>query len=130
MSQANVDVLRRSFEHMAATGEPQWSVLDGQLEVHDHDILDAGDYRGHAGFARWLTDFGSVWSEFSFDVQELIDAGDSVVAVLAVRATGRGSGVTAERRDGMVCRMRDAVVVRIDYYNSREQALDAVGLVE
>jgi hypothetical protein len=30
----------------------------------------------------------------------------------------------------MVCKLRDGRIVRIDYYNNREQALKAVGLEE
>jgi hypothetical protein len=30
----------------------------------------------------------------------------------------------------MICKMRDQKVVRVDYYNNREQALKAIGLEE
>ncbi|MEA2334665.1 MAG: hypothetical protein QOG40_1155, partial [Solirubrobacteraceae bacterium] len=28
--------------------------MDEELEVHDHVILDAGQYRGNSGFTRWV----------------------------------------------------------------------------
>jgi hypothetical protein len=56
MSQEDVQIVQESLERFAATGEPAWDLLDEQVEVHDHDIMDAGDYRGHAGFGRWLED--------------------------------------------------------------------------
>ena len=62
--------------------------------------------------------------------EEFIDAGDRVVAVLRMRATGRVSGITVERQDAMVYRTQAGAVVRIDYFNSKQQALDAVGLEE
>ncbi|MHB8233751.1 MAG: nuclear transport factor 2 family protein [Solirubrobacteraceae bacterium] len=130
MSQENVDRLRKSFEHYFATGEPDWSALDENVEVHDHDILDAGEYRGLAGYARWFEDFGSAWSSFSLEPEEYVDAGDCAIAVFRLRATGVGSGVTVERQDAMVCTMRDLKVVRIDYYNNRAQAVESVGLSE
>jgi ketosteroid isomerase-like protein len=128
MSRENVEVVEAGMEHFGATGEPQWSLNHEDIEVHDHDLPDAGDYRGHAGYARWLEDWADVWSEYSLDTEEFIDAGDRVVVVFRLKATGRGSGVTVERRDGMVVTLRDGLAVRVDYYNSREQALEAVGL--
>ena len=50
--------------------------------------------------------------------------------MLRVKATGRGSGVALERQDAIVYAMRDGLVARMDYYNSKQQALEAVGLEE
>ena len=47
-----------------------------------------------------------------------------------MKAQGRGSGVEVERRDAQVWRLRSGKVVRGDYYNNRQQALEAVGLSE
>ena len=45
-------------------------------------------------------------------------------------ATGRGSGLELNRQDALVYTIRDAKVVRLDYYNSKAQALEAAGLSE
>jgi ketosteroid isomerase-like protein len=116
------------LEHFASTGEPDWSVLHEEIEVHDHDIPDAGEYRGPEGFARWLEDFGAAWSDFHLEPEDYLDAGDSAIMFVRMRATGAGSGITVERHDAMVCAMRDGKIVRLDYYNNRAQALKAVGL--
>ena len=70
MSQQNVELVQRSLERAVVTGEPPWEVLDEEVEVHDHDIMDAGEYRGHAGFARWMQDWASAWSESSIEPEE------------------------------------------------------------
>jgi ketosteroid isomerase-like protein len=127
----NVELVRRGWEHFLATGEPEWDTVDEEVEAYDHDIFDGRDYRGHAGIRRWLfEDWGSAWSEWSAEPEEFIDAGDRVVAVLHVKATGRSSGVELERQDAMVFKVRDGMTVRIDYYNSKQQALQAVRLSE
>ena len=128
MSQENVEIVRESLERFVATCEPAWDVLHEEVEVHDHDILDAGGYRGHSGFGRWLEDWGAGLPVYSFEPQEFIDAGDLVVAVILMKARGRGSSVDVERQDAMVCAVRDDTIWRVDYYNSRQQALEAVGL--
>jgi ketosteroid isomerase-like protein len=124
-----VELVRRSLEQFLATGEPEWGLHDEQIEICDHDIPDAGEYRGHAGLRRWLfEDWTSAWSEFSVEPQEYIDAGESVIAVFRLKATGRASGVAVARLDAMVLRLRDARIMRIDYYNNLEEALEVTGI--
>ena len=131
MSQENVELFRRGIEHFMQTGEPLWETLDEQIEIHDHDILDARAYRGRAGWVRWWEDWGAAFAETSVEPEEFIDADDDhVIVVFRLRATGRGSGINVERQDAMLVTVRDAKAVRIDYYNSKEQALKAVGLAE
>ena len=130
MSQANVDLVRRGFEHFVATGEPAWETLHEHVEVYDHDIMDGREYRGHADVRRWLyEDWAAAWSDYSAEPQEFIEADDDrVIAVLGIKATGRASGVEIERQDAMLYVVRDLKIVRIDYYNSKQQALEAAGL--
>ena len=59
---------------------------------------------------------------------EFIDAGEHVVVVGRVTATGRDSGVNVDRQDGIVYEMRDGKMSRVDYFNSRAQAVEAAGL--
>ena len=128
MSEQNVELVRRGFEHFLATGEPAWDTLHEHVEVRDHDIMDGREYRGHADVRRWMfEDWASAWSEYSAEPQEYIDVdAERVIAVLRIKATGRASGVAIERQDAMVYVVRDQQVTRVDYYNSKQQALEAV----
>jgi ketosteroid isomerase-like protein len=123
-----VDLVRRGFEHFVATGEPAWDTLHEHVEVRDHDIMDGREYRGHADVRRWLfEDWASAWAEYSAEPEEYIDVDDEhVIAVFRIKATGRSSGVAIERQDAMVYVVRDQQITRLDYYNSRQQALEAV----
>jgi ketosteroid isomerase-like protein len=126
MSQQNVETVQRSMEHYGATGDHLWEAIDARVEVYDHDIPDAGVYVGHEGVRAWLEDWGAAWSAATIEPQRWIDAGDRVVVVLDLTATGRGSGVEVKRRDAMVWTVRDGKTIRIDYFNNEAQALDAV----
>jgi ketosteroid isomerase-like protein len=128
VSQENVELIRRAFDHFVGTGEHLWDAIDPAVEVYDHDIPDAGDYRGHDGYRRWLVNWGEAWDDFSMEPKRWIDAGDRVVLVFEITATGRGSGVVVKREDAMVWTLSDGRTVRLDYYNNVEQALEAVGL--
>ena len=128
MSQENVDLVKALLERFIASGELSWDLMHEDIEVHDHDVMDAGEYRGHLAFARWLENWDAAWSEFSIEPEEFLDAGERVVFVFRMKATGRGSGVVVERQDTMVWEVRDDKATRVDYYNDREQALNAAGL--
>jgi len=128
MSQENVDTVRRAFEHFASTGEPAWETLHPEVEVHDHDIPDAGEYRGHSGYARWLQDWADAWESYTPEPDRFIDAADKVVVELVIRATGGGSGIALERRDAMVFTFEGELITRVDYFNDPRQGRQAAGL--
>lgn len=130
MSQQNVELVQRLLEQFIATGEPSWVLLDEGIEAHDHDVMDASEYRGHEGFGRWLKNWDEAWAEFSMEPEEFLDAGERVVSVFRMKATGRSSGVAVERQDAMVWEVREGKIVRLDYYNNRQRALEAAGLRE
>lgn len=130
MSRDNVEIVQQVWRRFGETGEPDFSSTHPDVEVHDHDIPDAGTYRGHDGFARWMEDWGRAWETYSMRPEEFIDAGDHVVVIVVMAATGSGSGLTVRRQDGLVYELRDGMIVRIDYFNNRRDALRVAGLGE
>jgi ketosteroid isomerase-like protein len=129
VSKQHVELVQRFYQEYFASGELPWSMVDEEIELEDHDAPDqTGVYRGHAGVRRWLEDWNEAWAEWDFDVEEFIDGGDRVVVVIRMRTKGLGSGVELERQDAVVYGFRSKRIIRTDYYNSKEQALEAVGL--
>ena len=47
-----------------------------------------------------------------------------------MRTRGLGSGIETERKDAEVFTLAHGKIVRLDYYNDRQQALKTVGLTE
>jgi ketosteroid isomerase-like protein len=128
MSYREVEMVRAGLEHFASAGEPVWEHTHEDVEVHDHDIMDGEDYFGHEGVRRWLADWAAAWSDFSMEPEEYIDGDGCVIAVVRMRATGARSGIEVDRRDAILFRFRDDKYARIDYFNSREQAIEEAGL--
>jgi ketosteroid isomerase-like protein len=71
-----------------------------------------------------------MWSEFRVDVEELLDAGDAVVALVRSVAVGEGSGAEVSERVAHVLWLRDGTPYRLKVFGSREAALEAAGLSE
>jgi ketosteroid isomerase-like protein len=129
MSQEHVDWVKVSLEHFARTGEPYLEGIDPAVEVFDHDIPDARNpYRGVEGISAWLADFGESWESYEMHVERILDAGDRVVSLFRIRAVGAGSGAPVERDDGIVWTFTGGGLIRVDYFNDQDQALEATGL--
>src|SRR2546421_12165231 len=87
---ADIELVRRSLRVWRRPGEPAWDLVSDDIEVHDHDIMDAGEYRGRTGVERWLKDWEEAWSDFGMSAEEFIDAGGHRVLVFVrMNATGR-----------------------------------------
>jgi hypothetical protein len=128
MSQDNVEVVRRSG--FTQTEDLAWELMDPEIEVHDHDLPDVGVYRGHAGVREWTAHWDSVWETWEMASPEYVDAGQKVVLLFTMRATGKASGITLEREGAIIFSFTGATISRIDYYNNPSQALEAAGLRE
>ena len=129
MSRENVEIARQSYDaYVRGDMEASLAIIDPEIEIYDHDILDAGEYRGLEGMLRWQADWDSSWESWRWEAEDFVDVGDRVVVVLRLYAKGRHSGVDVERLDGAVWTMRGGKAVRLDYYGSKEEALKSVGL--
>ena len=138
MSQQNVEVVRRVYE--AAANRDSAGVLslyDPEVEIdvsRTHRALMEGLYAGaeHEGLRKWSREWHEVWEQVDYDVEELIDAGDNdVICVVTVRGRGRGSGADVEfKLHAGLWTIRKGKIVRVVWFKTRGQALEAAGLQE
>ena len=130
MSEENLELVKQGFEHFLATGEPTWSSIAADIEVHDHHSPDQNVYRGHDGYGQWLRDFDAAWEEWSVVPERFVDAGDSVVVTYRMGVKGQGSGVELDVVEAQVWEFRGGIAVRLDIYGTEAEALEAAGLEE
>ena|SRR5215216_4632042 len=133
MSQENVELILRVLDQARHDPTALWNVLDDEVrwEVGTLDLPDSeGTWHGPAGvrefFRRWVGTF----DEWSYEVGDVIDAGDSVVVRLHQRGRGKGSGVTVGWQFWQVWTIRDGKVVRYTHHAEKDEALEAVELQE
>src|SRR4051812_23179976 len=128
MSQENVEVIRRGFEHWEATGEQIAEDYSPELVVRDHQSPDQAEYHGLSGMRQWLDDWSAAWEAWHIDVEEILDAGDAVLVLIHHTGRGQTSGMELDSHDGMLFTFRDGKVVSLEYFTGRERALAAAGL--
>ena len=129
MSEETVESSRRVWDLFMAGDIPGvLAFLDPAIEVHDApELPDASVYHGPEGWLAQIEKFRDVAEEITYRPLEFIDCGDKVVDVIEAESAGRMSGVSGTWTYAQVDTWRDGKVVRIQYFSSREAALDAAG---
>jgi ketosteroid isomerase-like protein len=133
MSEQNLEIVRGIYAAVARRD------AEAAFDVYAEDIVwDVSSsrrvvvmdplYQGHEGVRRFWRDALAVFGEIDLDVQELIGAGDQVVAVIHEREIGRSSGAPVTSSHVAVWTLADRKVVRMQIFDERADALAAIGL--
>ena len=137
MAQENVAIARQLIE--AHRSDDLESRIEANVALWDPSCeytsvtaaVEPHTYRGHDGIRRYLGDLAERWAEWRSEAEEIIEAGpDTVLATIRFRATGKHSGAPIEARLGVVFVLSDGKLLRGHTYQSRDEALEAVGLWE
>ena len=129
MSRENVEVVQRFVDHWNETGEPPWAEIDPDaVWVIDPSSFVAGTYQGHEGIRTLLRLTAEVFDDFRYEVDDMVDAGDSVVVLGRIHARGAQSGATGAQYGALLFEIRDRRIVAYRSYVRRDEALKAAGL--
>jgi ketosteroid isomerase-like protein len=134
MSQENVEIVRRQYQAVthrfldaaAAFWHPDidWRAIEGALD-------DVGVMRGHDAVRRYYEDWLNTFDELRAEVGEVFcDDDDRVAVSLHFSGRGRASGVLTQGRYYVACTVRGGQIVSGREYETRDEALEAVGLRE
>jgi ketosteroid isomerase-like protein len=133
MSEENVEIVRRSIaaydsgglDAVAAFWHPDidWRAVEGYLD-------DVGLIRGPDGLRQYYRQWEETFDAGRTEIEELIDAGDQVIAVLRGVGRMKGSDAEIDLRYAVVISIRDGKIASGREYATREEALEAAGLAE
>ena len=129
MSQENVEVIRRGFEHWMATGDFR-ADADLAWDVSRLGWPDQQVYPGAEGARQFLAEWADAWDDWEMEAEDYIDAGERVVVICNQRGRSKATGIPVEMRFAQVWTLRDGQGIRMQMFASVEEALDAVGLRE
>jgi ketosteroid isomerase-like protein len=135
MSQENVEIAREVF----ARAFVRWD-LDSALQLIDDEcVMDwsasvapySGIYQGHAEIRATWAQWKDAWDEWTPEVTEVIEIDDETVILMTlIRALGKGSRVPVRAGGASIWTVHDSKVTRVKLFQSKAEALDAVGLAE
>jgi ketosteroid isomerase-like protein len=131
MSRRTTELAERAFAALGRDGpEGLMPYLDPEVEwISIPDFLpDAVDYRSRDGVRRWFADIGEHFDGLGWRLDEVIGGGDSTVVCLTAAGRGRQSGIEMEVQVFSALTIRDDLVVRLESFLRRVQALEAAGL--
>ncbi len=132
MSQEDVDVVRELAEAWKRDDRDAWlAAWDEAAEFYPlRSQLEGHPYRGREGLRKFMAEIDEDWAHIRFEVDEIRDAGEQVLALAHVRARGRASKVDLHYPIGIVVTVRQALVVYARFYSDSSDALEAVGMSE
>jgi ketosteroid isomerase-like protein len=139
VSEQNIELVRTALEAyqlaLLADGELDMALIDPQVEWDASRLNDmlpdlAEVYSGHEGVRMYWRRWFAAWSGLQFEIQDLRDSGDDVVALIRnQRQWGRHTGICTELPPyAQVFTIRDGILVRWRTFPDHESVLRAVGL--
>jgi len=128
MSEENVEIVRRAFEALNRED------LDALVEAYDPEVeivtLMLGIYPGPEGARQAIEEGQRNLRGWKLDPNELIDAGNSVIAIAHIRGAGQHSGIALGDLMALSFTIRNGLIIRQQSFRSKEEALEAAGLSE
>ncbi len=129
MSDENVEIARQAIAAWNA-GD-----MDGLRDLYDPEAVYTtpsdwlgGPWTGRDAIMEQFRELRDVWQDDSFGRPEMLDAGDRVVVQIPFLTETRGLPLSTDMV--WVYTMRDGLIVSLEFFGSREEALEAAGLSE
>jgi ketosteroid isomerase-like protein len=133
MSRDNIEIVRRYIDVWNKRDVDAVLALlgpDFEIDLSRSRAPYRGVYQGLSEARKRWQDMWDAWEEIHLDLEsgEFIEAGDRVVAIVPSRLRGKTSGVELTGTAAVVCTIRGGKIVRHEVWQSRTEALEAVGL--
>lgn len=131
MSEQNVNSLRWVLQQVFGARRIRPEMLADDAEwVNPHDAVEPGTRWGADSFNAAISAVFDTWDDVRFDTERVIDNGDDVVALGQLCGRVEGAGMEVASAHGQIWTFRDGLVVRMRWFNSHQETLEAGGLRE
>ncbi len=125
---SNVDVIRRLYDSFAARDYAAFKHLcDPHLEwIQNEGFPSGGRHRGaDAVVEKVFRSFGDDWEEWAFQIDEILDAGDCVIALGKYSGRHKSTGKSFTAAAAHVYSLRGGLVYRFRQYTDTAVIRDA-----
>ena len=75
-----------------------------------------------------MADWLDTWEDWEIELEQLVDAGDDVVAVVRQRGRSKATGLPVDMHFAQRWTLRDGMQIRMRMYANPQEALEAAGL--
>jgi ketosteroid isomerase-like protein len=127
MPNTNAEIVRGAVEAYAR-GDTE-AALAAYAEDVEFDVSsvrpEGGVYRGHEGTVAAILDWVGTWADYSWELEELVEAGDRVLMTIHESGRGVGSGAAIDQRIFWVLTLRAAKIAHVKLYLDRAEAAAA-----
>jgi ketosteroid isomerase-like protein len=132
MSEEDMKVMRTAMEAFnRRDGESFNALLTEDAEIVPvRAALEGTTYRGATAATQYCAAVETSWEDLEWEIDELRDGENWVLAVGRIRGQGRDSGAAIDSRAGWVAHFRGGRIARFQTYADRAGALRAVGMKE
>src|SRR6476469_10436284 len=132
MSEENVELVRRTYEAgNQADYDAVMSYFHPEIEFHAYPRSPGvGVYHGKQALREYIENAWEHYESGRIEVEELLDAGDQVVAVITLHAVPKRGQNEITVQIVEVFTIRDGLLAERRSYSTRDEALEAAGLPE
>jgi ketosteroid isomerase-like protein len=128
VSEQNLEIVQRGFEGFNERGvEGILPFIHPEFEATTPPNLasEPDTYRGHDGIRRWFESFDEVMDQIRWDAHDFQQVGERVVVEFTLRARGKTTGLDFGQDAVMVWSLRDGKAVRVELFETLDEALRA-----
>jgi len=132
MSEPNVETIKRAYAALNSGDIPTvLGFCDPEVEFDNSNaVFDASVYHGRKGVREFFSEQAGMWESQRWELEEVIPVGnDQVLVPHRIVSVGR-DGVETIARNTNVYTLEEGKATRIKSYQTRADALEAVGLTE
>ena len=132
MSQQNVELVRVAVEAFNRRDGAAFDALlasDAEI-VPVRAAVERVSYQGADAGSQYCAAVDERWENARWEIEDVRDDGDWVVALGHIRGRGRHSGAAFDARAGWVAHLDEGLITRFQTFSDRSAALKAVGMEE
>jgi ketosteroid isomerase-like protein len=131
MSQENVEIVRRHYEHRQSHGDFMEKSIAPDFVwdmSHFRGWPEQQTYEGIEGANAFLSEWIGAWDHWEFEAEAFHGAGDKVVAIMHQRGQSKATGAPVDMHYAQVWTLDEGKLTRMEMYSDQSEALKAVGL--
>jgi ketosteroid isomerase-like protein len=132
MSQENVEIVRRVYDEDWLSHPARLTpLMDPSIEwVNPPDAVEPGVRQGLAAVAKAFTNVSTGFESTRYEVHDLFDGDDTVVASVSFFSKTRGSDFEIHQLEAHTWTFRAGSLIRFEWGRDLDRSLEAAGLRE